>query len=151
GNPVDNIIVQARDRLIIHRKMEAVDAPTVNITGEVSKPGRYPLTSNMRVADLVRVAGGLKRRSFSDDADLTHFAAGNGSSERVDVKLAAALSGDLNDDIPLRNGDVLAIRQIPQWNDLGASVTVGGEVQHPATYGIQPGEKLSSVLARCSG
>ncbi|MGH9495042.1 MAG: SLBB domain-containing protein, partial [Candidatus Sulfotelmatobacter sp.] len=151
GNPVDNIIVQPRDRLLIHKKFEAVDAPTVNITGEVTKPGRYPLTGNMRVADLVRVAGGLKRSAFADDADLTRFAAGNGSSERLDVKLSSAMSGDANEDVSLKNGDVLAIRQIPQWNDLGASVTVGGEVQHPATYGIQPGEKLSSLLARCNG
>ena len=128
-----------------------MDAPTVDITGEVAKPGRYPLTSNMRVADLVRVAGGLKRSAFADRADLTRFAAGNGSSEQLEVKLAGALSGDVNENVPLRNGDVLAIPRIPQWNDLGASVTVKGEVQHPATYGIEPGERLSSVLARCNG
>jgi protein involved in polysaccharide export with SLBB domain len=151
GNPIDNIIVQPRDILLIHRKMERVDAPTVNVTGEVAKPGRYPLTSNMRVADLVRVAGGLKRSAFADSADLTRFAAGNPSSQEFQVKLAAAMSGDANEDIPLHNGDVLAIRQIPQWNDLGASVKVFGEVQHPATYGIEPGERLSSVLARCNG
>ena len=151
GNPIDNIIVQPRDLLLIHRKMEKVDAPTVNVTGEVAKPGRYPLTSNMRVADLIRVSGGLKRSAFADNADLTRFAAGNPSSERLQVKLASALAGDLNEDVQLRNGDVLAIRQIPQWNDLGASVRVIGEVQNPATYGIQPGERLSSVLARCNG
>jgi protein involved in polysaccharide export with SLBB domain len=151
GNPVDNIILQPRDRLLIHRALAKVDAPTVDINGEVAKPGRYPLTSNMRVEDLVRVAGGLKRSAFADSADLTRFAAGNGASERVQVKLAAALSGDVNEDVPLRNGDVLAIRQIPQWNDLGASVTVRGEVEHPATYGIEPGERLSSLLMRCNG
>lgn len=151
GDPVDNIILQPRDRLLIHRAMAKVDAPTVDITGEVAKPGRYPLTSNMRVADLVRVAGGLKRSAFADRADLTRFAAGNGSSEQLEVKLAVALSGDVNENVPLRNGDVLAIPRIPQWNDLGASVTVKGEVQHPATYGIEPGERLSSVLARCNG
>ncbi|HTS35887.1 MAG TPA: SLBB domain-containing protein [Candidatus Solibacter sp.] len=151
GNPVDNIAMQPRDRLLIHRKFEKVDAPTVNVTGEVAKPGRYPLTTNMHVADLVRVAGGLKRSAFADDADLTRFASGNASSQRLQVKLASALSGDINEDVPLRNGDVLAVRQIPQWNDLGASVTVKGEVQHPATYGIEPGERLSSVLARCNG
>lgn len=151
GDPVDNIILQPRDRLLVHRALAKVDAPTVDITGEVAKPGRYPLTSNMRVADLVRVAGGLKRSAFADRADLTRFAAGNGSSEQLEVKLAGALSGDVNENVPLRNGDVLAIPQIPQWNDLGASVTVKGEVQHPATYGIEPGERLSSVLARCNG
>jgi polysaccharide biosynthesis/export protein len=151
GNPVDNIIIQPRDRLLIHRKFEKVDAPTVNVTGEVAKPGRYPLTSNMRVVDLVRVAGGLKRSAFADNADLTRFSAANSSSQRLQVKLAAALSGDANEDVPLHNGDVLAVRQIPQWNDLGASVTIKGEVQHPATYGIEPGERLSSLLMRCDG
>lgn len=151
GNPVDNIIIQPRDRLLIHRKAEKIDPPTVNVTGEVAKPGRYPLTTNMRVADLVRVAGGLKRSAFADDADLTRSAAGNISSERLQVKLSAALSGNINEDVPLHNGDVLAVRQIPQWNDLGASITVSGEVQHPATYGIEPGERLSSLLARCNG
>jgi len=151
GNPVDNIILQPRDRLLIHRALAKVDAPTVNIKGEVAKPGRYPLTSNMRVEDLVRVAGGLKRSAFADSADLTRFAAGNGASERLEVKLASALSGDANEDISLKNGDVLTIRQIPQWNDLGASVTIKGEVQHPAAYGIEPGERLSSVLQRCNG
>jgi protein involved in polysaccharide export with SLBB domain len=151
GNPVDNILLQARDRLMVHRNLAKVDAPTVDIKGEVAKPGRYPLTTNMRVEDLVRVSGGLKRSAFVDSADLTRFAAGNSSSERLQVKLSAALSGDANEDVPLHNGDVLAIRQIPQWNDLGASVTVRGEVEHPATYGIQPGERLSSLLMRCNG
>lgn len=151
GNPVDNIIIQPRDRLLVHRKLEKVDAPTIDVTGEVAKPGRYPLTANMHVADLVRVAGGLKRSAFADDADLTRFSAGNSASEHLQVKLGSALAGDAAEDVPLRNGDVLAIRQIPQWNDLGAAVTVKGEVQHPATYGIEPGERLSSVLKRCNG
>jgi protein involved in polysaccharide export with SLBB domain len=151
GNPVDNVVIQARDRLLIHRKIESVDAPTVNVTGEVAKPGLYPLTSNMRAADLIRVAGGLKRSAFADTADLTRFMTNNTSTERMEVKLAAALAGNVNEDVPLRNGDVLAIRQIAQWNDLGASITVRGEVQHPATYGIEPGERLSSLLKRCNG
>ena len=91
---MDNIVIQPRDRLLVHRNLARVDAPTVDITGEVAKPGRYPLTTNMRVEDLVRVAGGLKRSAFADSADLTRFAAGNSSSQRLQVKLSAALSGD---------------------------------------------------------
>ena len=41
GNPVDNIIIQPRDRVLIHRKAEKIDAPTVDVTGEVAKPGHY--------------------------------------------------------------------------------------------------------------
>ncbi len=42
----------------------------------------------------------------------------------------------------------MTIGQLPGWNDLGASIVVKGEVKHPGTYGIRPGEKLSSVLQR---
>jgi protein involved in polysaccharide export with SLBB domain len=154
GNPVDNLLLRSRDRVLVHKNLEQVEAPTVYIKGEVAKPGRYPLPSNMRVADLVRVAGGTTRSAFLDKADLTRFAASTApglSSERIEVKLAAVLSGDASEDVPLRNGDVLTVRQIAQWNDLGSSVTVRGEVQHPASYGIEPGERLSSVLKRCGG
>jgi protein involved in polysaccharide export with SLBB domain len=108
----------------------------------------------MRVADLIRVAGGPTRSAFLDTADLTRFAATTApghSSERLEVKLAAVMSGDSSEDVPLRNGDVLTVRQIAQWNDLGSSVIVRGEVQHPASYGIEPGERLSSVLKRSGG
>ena len=154
GNPVDNLLLQSRDRVLVHRNLAQVEAPTVYIKGEVAKPGRYPLPTNMRVADLVRVSGGLTRGAYSETADLTRFSAGDtatGSSQRIEVKLASVLSGDAREDVALRNGDVLTIRQVAQWNDLGSSVTVRGEVQHPASYGIEPGEHLSSLLKRCGG
>jgi polysaccharide export outer membrane protein len=154
GNPAHDVLLQPRDRVLINKNPENVEPPTVYIKGEVAKPGRYPLTSNMRVEDLVKVAGGLKRSAYADKADLTRFAASgpaNSSSEHLEVKLASAAAGETNEDLPLRNGDVLTIGQLPQWSDLGASVTVRGEVLHPASYGIQPGERLSSILRRSGG
>src|SRR6266478_1310195 len=154
GNPVDNIVIQPRDRLLVHRNPTRVDPPTVFIKGEVAKPGRYPLTTNMRVDDLVRVAGGLKRSAYTDSADLARFdmnGSGKGPGDRLEVNLAAVMSGDATNGVLLRDGDILTIRQLPRWNDIGASITVRGEVLHPGTYGIGPGERLSSVLSRSGG
>ena len=154
GNPVDNILIQPRDRLLVHRNSARVEPPTVYITGEVAKPGRYPLTTNMNLEDLVHVAGGLKRSAYTESADLTRFdsnASRTTPSDRLEVNLSAAMNGDAKADIPLRDGDVLTIRQLPRWKDIGASMTVRGEVLHPGTYGIEPGERLSSVLARSGG
>jgi protein involved in polysaccharide export with SLBB domain len=154
GNPLDNILIQPRDRLLIHRNPARVDPPTVYISGEVAKPGRYPLTTNMHVEDLVRVAGGIKRSAYTESADLSRFdpnASRTAPSDRMEVNLTAAMSGDSKSDVPLRDGDVLTIRQLPRWSDIGASVSVRGEVLHPGTYGIEPGERLSSVLARSGG
>ena len=85
---------------------------------------------------------------------MTHYAVGSlpgTASESVPIELAAALSGDGNDNLQLRDGDVLTIRQAPGWNDIGASATVRGEVQHAGSYGIRPGERLSSLLERAGG
>lgn len=154
GNPSNNILIEPRDRLLVHRNPTRVDPPTVYIKGEVAKPGRYPLTTNMRVEDLVRVAGGLKRSAYTDSADLSRFEMNvprTTPSDQLNVNLTEAMNGDPKTDIPLRDGDILTIRQLPRWTDIGASITVRGEVLHPGTYGIGPGERLSSVLSRSGG
>ena len=46
---------------------------------------------------------------------------------------------------------MLTVPQVPGLNDLGASISLRGEVMHPGSYGIRPGEKLSSVLLRAGG
>jgi protein involved in polysaccharide export with SLBB domain len=71
--------------------------------------------------------------------------------QQSQIALAGALTGDSTKDDVLNNGDVLSIRQVPGWDDLGASVTLRGEFVHPGSYGIHPGEKLSSVLLRAGG
>jgi protein involved in polysaccharide export with SLBB domain len=151
GNPIDNILLEPRDRLLIHRSLDRVDPQTVDIRGEVANPGKYPLTGNMRAADLIRVAGGLKRSADTQTADLTHYPLGAQPGEHLSVSLSAVLNGNETEDIPLRNGDTLTIKQVPGWTDLGASVTLRGEVNHPGNYGIQPGERLSSVIERAGG
>lgn len=151
GNAADNILLEPRDRLLIHRNTSQVDPNTIEITGEVAKPGLYPYTENMRVDDLIRAAGGLKRSADTNTADLTRYAASGGVSEQLEISLASLKNGNATEDIPLRSGDVLAIRQVPGWNDIGAAVKVSGEVKHPSTYGIKPGERLSTVLERAGG
>jgi protein involved in polysaccharide export with SLBB domain len=154
GDPLENIILQSRDRLLIHKNPDTVEPATVYIQGQVGKPGRYPLTTNMRVADLIRVGGGLKPSADTQAADLTQYQWATPSKmtgQHEVVALAAALAGDSNSNTALRNGDVLTIRQLPGWNDLGASIALKGELKNQGTYGIRPGERLSSVLERAGG
>ncbi|MBZ5540983.1 MAG: SLBB domain-containing protein [Acidobacteriia bacterium] len=154
GDPVQNILLQPRDRILVHRNAKRVDPPTVLIKGEVDKPGRYPWAENMRVSDLIRSAGGVKRSAATETVDLTRYPlseSGPVAGEHHAVNLAAALAGDTAQDLPLRDGDVLSVPQIAGWNDVGATITVRGEVRNPGVYGIRPGERLSSVLQRAGG
>ena len=154
GDPTANILLLPRDRLLIHRSPAAIEPTSVHLQGEVGKPGRYPFTTNMTVADLIRVGGGLKPSADAQTADLIHYhwaEAGKLVGQHQVIAISAALSGDSEANLALNNGDVLTVRQLPGWNDLGASISVKGEVKHPGSYGIRPGERLSSVLQRAGG
>jgi protein involved in polysaccharide export with SLBB domain len=151
---VDNVLLQPRDRILVHQKPLEADPPSVAIKGEVAKPGRYPFADNMHVSDLIRAAGGFKRSAAAETADLTRYPApesGQPEGKHYPLNLAAALTGDVNQDLPLRDGDVLTIPQVPGWNDIGAVITVRGEVKNPGVYGIRQGERLSSLLKRAGG
>ena len=154
GDANDNIVLEPKDRVFIHRDLNKLDPPTVTIEGEVGRPGKYPLGENLTAASLVRVAGGFKRGAYTDEADLTRYEVEQGTkivSDHVEVPIAKAMAGEPDADVRLRDGDVLTIGQLSGWNDLGATIKVTGEVVHPGVYGIQQGESLSSVIQRAGG
>lgn len=156
GDPLNNLLVEPRDRILVHRQPEQLSPPSVYVRGDVARPGRYPLAANMAVSDLVRSAGGLLRSANPEGGDLTNYAMSNSSGERVsaghqDLNLTAALAGKEDQNLTLHDGDVLTVPQQSGWNDIGATVALRGEVAKPGVYGIRPGERLSSLLQRAGG
>jgi len=156
GDPLNNILVEPRDRILIHRQPEIVSPASVSIRGEVGRPGRYPLVSGMRVSDLVRSAGGLLRSAEPSHADLVHFpdSSAAGLAQPAvprTIDLVSALDDAKDANLPLHDGDVLTVPERAGWKDIGASATLHGEVARPGVYGIEPGERLSSLLRRAGG
>jgi protein involved in polysaccharide export with SLBB domain len=145
--------LQPFDTIRVFGRYES-DAPKVSIYGEVLRPGEYPLSERMSAADLLRMAGGFKRSAYTDTADLSSYAIVNGDhveAEHREVPIGRALAGEQDTDVLLKPGDVLTIRQLGGWNNIGGAITVNGEVLHPGRYGIQEGERLSSILKRAGG
>jgi len=156
GDALNNVRVEPRDRILVHRQPEEVSPASVYVKGDVARPGRYPLAANMTVADLVGSAGGLLRSANPAGGDITHYAAADASGARVpggheELSVAAALAGKENQNLRLRDGDVLTVPQQAGWSDMGATVTLHGEVRKPGIYGIRPGERVSSLLQRAGG
>ncbi len=154
GSPTDDIVLHSRDRVLIHKNPAAVEPATVYVKGEVARPGRYPLTADMHISDLIRAAGGLKPSADTKTADLTHYAFQDDkqvSGKQQRISLTEIMANDPDRNLVLNNGDVLTVPQVAGWNDIGASISIRGEAVHPGTYGIRPGERLSSVLNRAGG
>jgi len=154
GDSSANILLLPKDRVFVQKNLAKTDPPAVTIEGEVGRPGKYPLGEGMSAADLVRLAGGFKRSAYTEHADLTRYMVEHGEKiigDHETVQIAKALAGEPDTDVRLHDGDVFTIRQLAGWNDLGATITVQGAVLHPGAYGIQEGERLSSILARAGG
>ncbi len=149
-----NVYLQPFDTIRVLGRYE-LDAPKVEIRGEVLRPGSYPLSEGMTAAQLVRMAGGFKRDALLERADLISYHVVNGTKveiQRADLRIGEAVDGgNATADRDLKSGDVLTIHQITGWNDIGASITIEGEVAHPGSYGFQEGERLSDVLRRAGG
>jgi polysaccharide export outer membrane protein len=153
GDSLANIVLLPQDHLIIHKNLARTDPPFVFVGGEVGKPGKYPLGTGLTASQLVKLAGGFTRGAYTERADLSRYSLVQG--ERVEgahqeVEIAKAFN-DPNSDVLLHDGDTLSIRQISGFKNLGATVSLKGEVLYPSTYGISEGEKLSAVLARAGG
>ncbi len=150
----DPIYLQPFDTIRIFGRYE-IDAPKVYVQGEVLRPGEYPLPEGMTASQLVRMAGGFTRSALLQSADLTSYEVVHGEkivSHRTALDIGRAVKNkDSAADVELKTGDVLTIHQISGWNDIGASVVIKGEVTYPGMYGIQDGERLSSVLRRAGG
>ena len=89
------------------------DGDFVYITGEVSKPGKYPLIGSMTVVQLVALSGGLQHASRAQliivDGTLNDA---NGNPVTRSVNLGDILRGkDLaRNNVKLRSGDVVIVR-----------------------------------------
>jgi len=149
----EDLALEPFDTIRIFGRYES-DAPRVTVSGEVLRPGDYPLSAGMTAAQLVRMAGGFRRDALQDDADLMSYRVEDGTravGERQDVRIGDAVKGVAGADVALKAGDVLTVHQITGWNDIGESVTIEGEVAHPGNYGFKEGERLSDVLRRAGG
>lgn len=154
GDPASNILLKGGEILMIHSNLAKVDPPKVYIHGEVASPGSYPLSPGMTASELVKMAGGFTRGAYKDKADLARYTLVNGEKVVGDhrtVEIAKALQGDNSVDVQLQDADVLSIRKVVGWDEVGASVTITGEVAHSGTYGIRQGERLSSLIKRAGG
>jgi protein involved in polysaccharide export with SLBB domain len=154
GDEKDNILIEPKDRIFIHRDLNKLDPPSVIVQGQVARPGKYPMGDTMTAAELVRLAGGFKRGAYTETADLTSYTMEEGKKvvgEHRTVRIAEAMAGAPDTDVRLHDGDVLAIGTIAGWKDIGATIKLSGEVVHPGTYGIREGERLSSVIERAGG
>jgi polysaccharide biosynthesis/export protein len=88
--------------------VKQINSRNVFITGEVQKPGTYPLGGSTSVLQLIAVAGGLTEFAARDEIVVLRTA--DGKPERHRVNYNAVLKGnDLKQNLQLQTGDTVVV------------------------------------------
>ncbi|OCX53938.1 capsule biosynthesis protein [Mucilaginibacter sp. PPCGB 2223] len=113
----------------------------VTITGEITKPGTYTLSSLTTLFGALYASGGPNNNGSLRQIKLIRD---NRIIRTADV-YDFILKGIQKDNIRLQDGDVI---NIPTYK---VRVALAGEVKHPALFEVLPGETLRSVINFAGG
>lgn len=156
GDTQKDALVFDNDRLIVYRVNESIYTPEhrVDIKGEVVNPGRYPRFQGMRVSDLLNFSGGLKP-SAAGTVVVANARRVPDESKPLTMKLVKLQTNgkiDAQDDVELKDGDVLSVQAVGGFQPEVQAVTVMGAVQRPGTVFLSSKQmRLSDALREAGG
>lgn len=155
-DPEQDLELTELDAIYVASVWDIRDRHSVQITGNVRKPGTYDYLDGMTIMDLIFASGGLKESAAKLEAEVS----------RVDSTAIATTKGARIYRVPitedygihsqdtsfvLQKYDEVFVREIPDW-DLQRNVTITGEVKYPGIYSLKSkDERLSSLLTRAGG
>lgn len=116
----------------------------VAVLGQVNRPGRFPLdTLNVRVSEMIAIAGGITVATGADVAVLTGMREGRPFRKEIDIA-SLFVDNKLQDDIVVANGDVIYVQRAPMFY-------IYGEVQRPGSFRVERNMTVRQALAQGGG
>lgn len=112
----DNIIISEAKKLSIEESIKisesnlASPSITVNVIGEVKKPGQYGIKSNSPLSQAILSAGGISSRGRKNNVELVRLNP-NGSINVKSYNFNYKYLGNSNTNPPLIDGDIIVVNR----------------------------------------
>jgi protein involved in polysaccharide export with SLBB domain len=154
--PQANLVLQPGDSLHVASVQEMQARRSVQISGQVRKPGQYRFREGMTVRDLLLKGGGLTDDEYLKDvllgrADLFRVSE-DGAEERViPFHLEDALNGEGMADRTLRPGDKVRVYPATVKRVKDRFVHVSGAVQDSGRYAYRDNMTLKDLILQANG
>lgn len=158
GNAED-ILLQREDVVNISSVFDLEEVYNVRISGEIQQPGQFLYYDNMTVAELIRLAGGLKESASHARLEIARRIKDN-IAEESKPQIAEVFSFHLSEDLSISNNgnsfklepyDIIFVRRSPGY-ETQQIVSIEGEVAFPGDYSrINKNERISDLIARAGG
>ncbi len=153
-NEVRDIISSRLEDYLLNPKVSVIPVSfrslSYTVSGEVIKPGTFPLVTDVTLTQAIAQAGGLQVGNFRgttvEVADLPHaFLARNNEFLPIDF-VQLIRHGDMRFDVPMMPGDYVFIP-----SGLAREVYILGEVTSPGLFAYTEGFTVSAALAQANG
>jgi protein involved in polysaccharide export with SLBB domain len=121
----------------------------VTLTGAVQRPDFYELTPNLRVADLIRRADGLKPDAYTDRGQIIRYQE-DLTRSLISFDVKKALNDDEVHNLLLQKEDEILISSVQDLKD-SFKVTIQGEIRIPGQYEYVSKLTLKDLIIQAGG
>lgn len=123
----------------------------VEVVGSVQRPGIFPLAKDMKVSDLIALAGKTTLDAKLDKAFLQRTNPNGTIGELIVIDLNALMAGDDKQDVLLQPKDKLSIQSINDISKLPQTVRIEGAVKNPGAYPRSKDLTIATLIDLASG
>jgi len=153
GDKNANPFVQGGDQIIVPPANYKI---VIKVLGEVPSPGTFEYNEGDSLSTLLKFGMGFLISSYLDSVEVVRFISNSSDIEKSYINLSSwpmnfIKTSNLKNDFPLKPGDRVFIRNIPEWLE-GKSVVIRGEVKYPGRYAInEETTRLRDIIDRAGG
>ena len=147
----DQIFLKQDDVVSISSINDLREDRYLEISGEINNPGIYPYSQNIKLNDLIIIAGGLKNKATLRNIEVSRLKSSNNNDFDKSSEIMYVNLNENNDSFELKPFDHIIIRKDPSIEAL-TYANIEGEVKYPGKYAISSRkERISDFIERAGG
>lgn len=139
---------KAGDVYVVSKTLEKFQNKVI-LSGAVFRPDVYEITTNLRVADLIRKADGLKQDAYTDRGQIVRYQE-DLTKSIISFDVKKALMGEEANNLLLQKEDSVIISSVHDLKDV-FKVTIQGEVRMPGEYDYLSKLTLKDLILKAGG
>lgn len=155
----EDISIKREDIITISSIFDLKEEYTIEINGEVRKPGTFKFSENTSLEELIIQAGGFKESASAKRIEISRRVVNNDDiASTSKARTAEVFQVEIDKDLSLISGkfilkpfDIVTIRSAAGYQ-VQKQVKIEGEVMFPGTYSItRKDERISDLIRRAGG
>lgn len=153
---IEDIPLRREDRVIISSIFDLREEYSINIDGEVRKPGRFSFAEDMTLGNVIHMAGGLSDAANIERIEIARRIRRNINQRDSVLSELLIVNFDnkedaLQSDFELKPFDIINIRTSTGYQ-FQKQIRIEGEVMYPGVYTLVSREEtISDVIRRAGG